>query len=331
MTLISRAQFWKRRLFNVICWGSCVWGLCPVMVYAAETSQNVQLLENNTLLGKIITLSSNTVVQISSWVAQPKHPLQSAVEQYAPYVYAYFNSVGKPDIHPHARLAKVPILMYHDILPQKLVFFDVTPAELEQHFQQIQASGATPISAELLEIHLRTGIPLPKKPILLTFDDGYGGHYHYVYPLLKKYNYPAVFSIYVKGVGDNAGRSHVSWEELREMSSNPLVTIASHTVSHPLDLRLMSDEQLQTEIAESKRILESQLNIPIRYFTYPVGKFDQRVAKHVYASGYSLAFTMRVDDSILKFAGDSENLLAVERIGQSKLDYAITQALGGRN
>ncbi len=39
-----------------------------------------------------------------------------------------------PNIHESARAAKVPIFMYHDILPQKEVFFDVTPQELEAHF-----------------------------------------------------------------------------------------------------------------------------------------------------------------------------------------------------
>jgi peptidoglycan/xylan/chitin deacetylase (PgdA/CDA1 family) len=87
--------------------------------------------------------------------------------------------------------------MYHDILPEKEVFFDVTPGELEAHFQFLQEIGATPISIDWLISHLRTGIPLPAKPVLLTFDDGYGGHYQYVYPLLRKYGYPAVFSIYI--------------------------------------------------------------------------------------------------------------------------------------
>ncbi|MEO0685177.1 MAG: polysaccharide deacetylase family protein, partial [Cyanobacteria bacterium J06649_11] len=119
------------------------------------------------------------------------------------------DAVAFPNIDDKARKAKVPIAMYHDILPKKEVFFDVTPEELEAHFELIKSKGVTPISLDQLTIHLRTGSPLPEKPILLTFDDGYGGHYKYVYPLLKKYNYPAVFSVYTKNMGINTGRSHV--------------------------------------------------------------------------------------------------------------------------
>ncbi|GJD15530.1 hypothetical protein RIVM261_004860 [Rivularia sp. IAM M-261] len=340
MTLISKVKFWEHRLFYIFCWGFWIWRFCLVSVSAevnqntkvfstiSNTNQNTKVFNTNqssTVLGRIIMIPSNAAVQISNWL-QPKL-VKSVIEQYTPYVYAYFHSAVWHSIHARARLAKVPVIMYHDILPQKVVSWDVTPAELEQHFQKIKASGATPISIDLLAMHLRTGMPLPKKPIVLTFDDGYAGHYEYVYPLLKKYNFPAMFGIYIKGVGNNVGRRHVSWEQVKEMASNPLVTISCHTLTHPLDLRRLSDEQLQIEVMQSKSILESYLHIPVRYFTYPVGKFDERVANWVKKSGYELAFTM--DDTSDKFAGVSNNLLAVERIGQSGLKNALAQASGG--
>jgi poly-beta-1,6-N-acetyl-D-glucosamine N-deacetylase len=340
MTLISDSQLWKRKfflicrlgIFNFFC-GFCIaWGLIPGIAIADNNDQYLQkkLATDNAedlFLDKAIAISSNSVTQISNWLTQPHSGLKEVVNQFAPYVYAYLNAAPFPNLHPRARLAKVPVIMYHDILPEKKVFFDVTTTELEQHFELIKKSGATPISLDLLSIHLRTGIPLPKKPVVLSFDDGYGGHYEYVYPLLKKYNYPAVFAIYIKGVGNNVGRTHVSWENLREMVTDPLVTIASHSVSHPSDLRILPDDKLQIELLESKRVLESNLRIPINYFIYPVGKFDNRVAALVQAGGYQLGLTMR--DSGEKFAGESENLFAVERFGQSKLESVLTQADGG--
>ncbi len=267
------------------------------------------------------------LTQVALWVGEPHLGINAVVSNLQPQLTAYLNPQPFPELHEKAKAAKVPILMYHDILPTKQVFFDVTPEELEKHFQLIQEQGATPITFDQLVTHLRTGMPLPKKPVMLTFDDGYGGHYEYVYPLMKKYGYPAVFSIYTKGVGNNVGRSHVSWQQLKEMVANPLVTIASHSVTHPDDLRVFPDDKLQTEIKESKRLLEEQLGIPIRYFTYPVGKYDKRVADLVREAGYQSALTMNDNDE--RFAGDSESLLAIARFGQSKTAEVVPKAWGG--
>lgn len=268
-----------------------------------------------------LTSLADRLLQAASWTGEPTKFVEMLSQRLGPQLAAYFSPSPFPDINQRAKLARVPVIMYHDILPKKQVFFDVTPSELEQHLQLIQKQGLTPISYDELVIHLRTGLPLPEKPIMLTFDDGYGGHYEYVYPLLKKYGYPAVFSIYTSKVGVNSGRTHVNWEQLQEMAANPLVTIASHSVTHPDDLRKLSDEKLQAEVFESKRILETKLGIPIRYFTYPAGKYDERVAELTKKAGYQAALTM--DDNNERFAGESKDLLAIDRFGQSNIARAI--------
>lgn len=270
---------------------------------------------------------ANRLVQIASWVGEPQTVMDTLLQNFGPQLAAYFSPSPWPTINERAKLAKVPVMMYHDILPKKEVFFDVTPQEFEQHLQLIQEKGLTPISFAQLITHLRTGLPLPEKPVMLTFDDGYGGHYEYVYPLLKKYGYPGVFSIYTSNMGKDTGRTHVNWEQLRQMAADPLVTIASHSVTHPPDLRVFPDDKLEMEIVESKRLLESNLGIPIRYFTYPVGKYDARVAEFVSKAGYQAALTM--DDLDERLAGQSESLLAIGRIGQSRLEDAIAQAWAG--
>ncbi|MEN9216689.1 MAG: polysaccharide deacetylase family protein [Gloeomargarita sp. HHBFW_bins_162] len=232
-----------------------------------------------------------------------------------------------PGLAEAAKTARVPVMMYHDIVPEKQVFFDVTPQELEEHFQFIKDQGLTPVSLDALVTHLRTGLPLPPKPIVLTFDDGYLGHYEYVYPLLKKYNYPASFSIYTQGVGQTAGRPKVTWAHLREMVQNPLVTITSHSVTHPLDLRPLDDAALERELVESKQILERELGKPIHYFVYPVGHYDDRVRAATEKAGYLAAFTMRNGEEF--YAGESKDLLTIERFGQSRLVRVAPNAWGG--
>ncbi len=232
-----------------------------------------------------------------------------------------------PQVAQLARLARVPVIMYHDILPEKQVFFDVTPAEFEAALQQIQQKGLTPISVDQLALHLSTGSPLPAKPILLSFDDGYEGHYTQVYPLLKKYGYPAMFGIYTAKVDKKIGRSSLNWQQIREMAADPLITIASHSITHPADLSKLTNEGLRREIVESKRILEMQLGIPIKYFVYPEGNYDERTKEMIQLAGYQLAFTM--DDEANRFAGASKDLFSIERIGQSELAATLDQSYGG--
>ncbi|HZG38167.1 MAG TPA: polysaccharide deacetylase family protein [Nodosilinea sp.] len=233
-----------------------------------------------------------------------------------------------PSIHPQAAEARVPVLMYHDVLDPPEVFFDLTPADFEAHLQTILDNGLTPISPDQLVQHLRTGAPLPEKPVLLTFDDGYVGHFEHVLPLLQKYQVPATFFVFPGKVdGEVAGRSTLTWEQLKTMAADPLVTIASHSVTHPPDLRPLGDEDLVYEVVESKRRLESELGIPIRYFSYPTGYYDERVAQAVADAGYLAAFTMRQENE--QFAGASESLLAIERFGQSSLGALLDVAWGG--
>ncbi len=266
------------------------------------------------------------VTQTVAWVDQPMAGVGSVFGLATTRLLSYFNASPFPELHAKARQAKVPVMMYHDILAEKQVFFDVTPAEFEQHLELIRAQGVTPISMDQLMLHLRTGAPLPEKPILLTFDDGYEGHYTHVYPLLKKYGYPALFSIYTVKVGTQMGRSSLSWEQIREMAQDPLVTIASHSVSHKV-MTTLSPAEVEFELVESKKILEAELGIPIRYFVYPEGKYNAQIAEAVQAAGYSAALTM--NDADERLAGQSESLLAIGRIGQSRLAEMVQIAWGG--
>lgn len=306
--------------------------LLPIFQQAVSQKQGADLSSGRSLL----SLTPQTDQPIASRSQQGVAPSTCRTELSAssrllsekvlPELKAYLSAVPEPNIHPRARIAKVPVMMYHDVLIEKEVFFDLTPEEFEADLQRIQQSGLTPVSLDHLVNHLKTGIPLPPKPIVLTFDDGYVGHYQYVYPLLKKYGYPATFAIYTSKVGKKLGRSSLNWAQLKEMAKDPLVTIASHTLTHP-DLTQQFGDRLDQEIIDSKQTLEKALNLPVQYFVYPEGKFDERVEAIVQKAGYKAALIMRNDDG--KFAGESDNLLTLERFGFSELDEAIAQAYGG--
>ncbi|HEY9908008.1 MAG TPA: polysaccharide deacetylase family protein [Thermosynechococcaceae cyanobacterium] len=273
-----------------------------------------------------ITRLMSDVSQTAAWMDQPGIGMGALMGGMIPQLMAYLNPRPYPEIDDRARLAKVPVMMYHDVLPEKKVFFDVTAEELERHFELIRQKGLTPISMDQLVTHLRTGLPLPEKPIMLSFDDGYQGHYRYVYPLLKKYNYPALFAIYTDKLDKQLGRPAMTWEQVRVMAADPLITISSHSVTHR-DLNKLTDAEILMEAQQSKQILESKLGIPMRYFTYPSGKYDQRALAVMQEAGYLAALTMNdVDEQV---AGQSKSLLEINRIGQSRIDEMVTIASGG--
>lgn len=265
--------------------------------------------------------------KVASWIEAPALGLDEVMSYFAPNFRAYFTPSQWPSLNAKARQARVPVMMYHDIVPEKKVFFDVTPQEFESHLQMIQQKGLTPISMDDLVTHLRTGLPLPPKPIVLTFDDGYLGQYSYVYTLLKKYGYPGLFSIYTDKLDKKIGRPGISWSQLKEMAADSLVTLSAHSVTHPKDLTKLSDQQLKAEVQNSKQILESQLGQEIHYFTYPEGNFDPRVAAVAKETGYWAAFTMSDTDE--GFAGQSTDLFSIKRFGQSSLPQVVDQAWGG--
>ncbi|MEB3209767.1 MAG: phosphodiester glycosidase family protein, partial [Leptolyngbyaceae bacterium] len=93
------------------------------------------------------------------------------------------------------------------------------------------------------------------------------------------------------------------------------------------DLREIENTELQAEVSESKRILEEQLGVPIRYFTYPEGNYDARVAGAVEDAGFVAALAM--DNGEDRHAGESPHLLAIDRMGQSNIQEAIAESWGG--
>ena len=233
-----------------------------------------------------------------------------------------------PKISDRARSAKIPIIMYHDITAIKDVSWDVIPEELERHFQALQEGGYTPISMDTMVNHLRTGSQLPEKPVLLTFDDNYIGQYKYAFPLLQKYNYPAVWSVHTRFVGTGGQKPKATWNQLREMHKSGLVTIASHTVNH-LNLKDLSDEQIEKEVTESKKVIEKELGEKISYFTYPEGDFTDVAREQLKKAGYKAALAMSLDPSLERSANESEDLMSIMRFGQSRFDEAIAMASGG--
>jgi peptidoglycan/xylan/chitin deacetylase (PgdA/CDA1 family) len=135
------------------------------------------------------------------------------------------------------------VIAYHDVVDsaRSLGYDSITLRSLAMQFDWLRANGYRVVSIDDVLAAHRGERPLPARPVLLTFDDGYRSFYTRVYPLLLAFNYPAVLSVvgsfldappraqvrYGGGLVDR--ETFVSWAELREMHRSGLVEVGSHT------------------------------------------------------------------------------------------------------
>lgn len=122
--------------------------------------------------------------------------------------------------------ANMPILMYHDLNDgtQPCNSMTVTAARMEADLKWLSDNGYTTV----LPRELAAGVPLPDKPVMITFDDGYRSNYDILFPLLKKYDMKASISIVVSAT-DKGSEHALTWDMCREMTDSGLVEIDSHT------------------------------------------------------------------------------------------------------
>jgi peptidoglycan/xylan/chitin deacetylase (PgdA/CDA1 family) len=186
----------------------------------------------------------------------------------------------------------VPILMYHYIrvnpVASDRVGFNlsVTPNDfaLQMHF--LVNHGFTPVTMAEVASHVRNNTPLPRKPVAITFDDGYADAYTAALPTLTRYHLIATFYI-VTGFVDRP--RYVTWNQVVSMDQVGM-EIASHTVHHE-GLTILGGPKRQAELVDSRYQLETRLGHLILDFCYPGGQFDPSSEIAVARAGYLSATT----------------------------------------
>lgn len=188
----------------------------------------------------------------------------------------------------------IPILMYHYIseLPWDADVYrrdlTVTPANFEAQLQYLQAAGYTSVTLTDIYEHLTTGRPLPEKPIVLTFDDGYADAYTHALPLLQKYGFIGEFFLLVTPAHYEAP-AYLSWDQVRLMAEAGM-SMQAHGRDH-YDMTGRSYEFLVYQILGVKEAVEAHTGQPVRFFCYPAGRYDADTLAVVESAGYWGAVT----------------------------------------
>jgi peptidoglycan/xylan/chitin deacetylase (PgdA/CDA1 family) len=182
---------------------------------------------------------------------------------------------------------QVPILAYHAVAPEWFEpLNNVQPEHFDDQMAYLRKQGYKVLSlSDFIDVQ-RSGREHDRKSVVVTFDDGYENNYTAAYPVLKKYNIPAV--IFVE-VGHLEGAGYLTWQQAKEMNTNG-IDIESHTLAGAYLPRL-THEQVVIQITESKRVLEDKLGHRIRFFAYPIGGFSEDIKQIVREAGYEAAVT----------------------------------------
>lgn len=271
---------------------------------------------------------------------------------------------------------ELPVLAYHRILDISDIndyhydseVIDATIDGFEKQMKFI-SKHYNPISIQDLYNYTNTNNPLPKNPILITFDDGFNDNYYNAFPILKKYNIPATLFIATNHIGtdqpfwferlshlilttpktelsidelnfhknitnninerrqiyndcvellkyknkttciriiDKLEQEHsitisnddkkmscpLTWKQCQEMAES-VITFGSHGASHTIFTQL-EDNELHTELAKSKKIIEDKIKCPVIALSFPNGQtndFNTSIVNTIYQHGYKLIFS----------------------------------------
>jgi peptidoglycan/xylan/chitin deacetylase (PgdA/CDA1 family) len=204
-----------------------------------------------------------------------------------------------------------PILMYHYVreLPPNTTDhlgygLSIAPKLFEDELAYLAGAGYTSVSMEDLVSHITRGTPLPPKPIVLTFDDGYSDFYMAAWPLLKKYGFGATAYLVVDFLGKPG---YLSWQQTQELRDSG-IEIGAHTLDH-VDLAIQGLPQARRQIFDSRQILQQRLNAPVNTFAYPSGRYTTSTVKLVGEAGFSSAVTTAFGER-----HTTANLLTLARI-----------------
>jgi len=210
------------------------------------------------------------------------------------------------------RTVTVPILMYHRIdvvdasTPAITRRLTVDPGDFAVQMRWLVGHGYESITQRQLFGALMCGGELPRKPVMITFDDGYRDVFFEASTTLLRLGLHATAYVITERVS-GPDSSFLTWTLLRALEARG-IEIGSHTVSH-VDLTAVSDDALHRELVESQEALARSLGHAVPWLAYPSGRYDSRVESAARRAGYLLATT--TDEGTTQSA---ERPLALERL-----------------
>lgn len=234
---------------------------------------------------------------------------------------------------------EIPVLMYHHIADNITSTAIVTPTKLESDFKTLKDEGYEPIFLSELKGYLEGKNDLPKKPIIITFDDGYLSNYIYAFPISSRYG----FKINISVIGWSVGKTtfvdseipitpHFDWDQALKMVNSGLVEIQNHTYNmHSTPeafygfnrspakgmlrkIRETDDDyrdRVQADIVKLNDLIDKNLGMTSEFVVYPYGAYSEQ-SEDILKS-IDIAGSLTTDEGIRKYS-DINDLFKIPRV-----------------
>ena len=183
--------------------------------------------------------------------------------------------------------AQVPILLYHDVSPDRLQAGDTSPLEnFREQMDLIVEEGFNAVSLDEIADWINGRGKLPPKPVCITFDGQYASHDTQLFKILRDRGLFAISYITTDWIGT---ANHLDWHELRRLDQSGVVEIENHSVNHPT-LTGVSREEVVKQVSVSNQAIARHLGGKIsKHHAYPNGPNNSMVRDVMAEVGFRTA------------------------------------------
>lgn len=228
-----------------------------------------------------------------------------------------------PPVRHGPRRTAVPILMYHlvNTPPPGTAYPElwVPASAFRQQVQALAGAGYHGVTIDQVLANWQHRIALPPKPIVFSFDDGYGSQVRNAMPILRSHGWPGVLFLEVKNLTVAGG---ITKSQVRQLMGAGW-EIDAHTITHP-DLTTLDATSLHNEVSGSRAALRRDFHVPVDNFAYPAGRHDAAAEAAVRDAGFRTAVT--TDFGLAHMDADRTTLPRV-RVNGTDSAAAVLQAV----
>ena len=265
--------------------------------------------------------------------------------------FLFSSRISLPGIHAENEGICLPVIMYHKIIASSSCQnqWQISQEAFERDLKYLKDNGYETVNVQDLLDYINLDMPLPEKPVMITFDDGFYNNIVYALPLLEKYDMKAIISIvgeytesYSESKVRSAAYSYCTWDDIREISQSGRFEIGNHTYGlHSKSLRNGSMKRSGESTEEYTKIftddvmklqntLTEKSNVTPIIFTYPFGAISKEAKPALIDMGFQA--TLNCYERPNYITKDPKCLFGLNRYNRSggiSTDKFMKKALSG--